>query len=207
MNMYTLVKSKFNTILAVQVKLLEQRVLFFTPLDFQRIFHISPLKAKYFLETNTSRGLFIRLKKGLYSLRKNVPSEEEIANALYKPSYISFEYALCRYNIMPEMTYSVTSATTKSTRNFEIGEKVFSYYTIQKKSFTGYMPEKIGKNVVLMAEPEKAFVDYMYFVSLGKRTYNERMSTLKLNKKKVIYFAKLYNRPSLIHLIKKYDKR
>ena len=88
MNMYTLVKSKFNTILAVQDKLLEQRVLFFTPLDFQRIFHISPLKAKYFLETNTSRGLFIRLKKGLYSLRKNVPSEEEIANALYKPSYI-----------------------------------------------------------------------------------------------------------------------
>lgn len=207
MNMYTLVKSKFNTILDIQDKLLEQGVMFFTLLDFQRIFHISPLKAKYFLETNTRRGLFIRLKKGLYSLKKNITSEEEIANALYKPSYISFEYALARYNIIPEMAYSVTSATTKPTRAFEVGEKIFTYYTIQKKAFMGYVPEKIGKNVILFAEPEKAFVDYMYFVSLGKKTYNERINASMLNKKKVMYYAKIYNRPGLLHLIKKYDKR
>lgn len=63
----------------------------FTPQDFERIFYTPHFKTKYFLETQTEDGLFARLKQGIYSLKTDLPSEEEIANSLYKPAYISFE--------------------------------------------------------------------------------------------------------------------
>ena len=36
---------------------------------------------------------------------------------------------------------------------------------------------------VLMAEPEKALVDYLYFVNLKRKTLNERLTVRKLKKK------------------------
>mgnify|MGYP001558536152 CR=1 FL=1 len=118
--------------LVVQSELHSQNIKVFTALEFSRIFHTSPTKTKYFLEAYTDRGLFVRLRRGLYVLKNEYPSEEEIANQLYQPSYISFEYALARYSIIPEMVYTVTSASTKPTRRFEVSEKTFEYLTIKK---------------------------------------------------------------------------
>ncbi len=82
--MYTLLKPLF-----VQEVLLRRGAGIFTPQDFQRIFRASPIQARYFLEKNAREDLFLRLKKELYALKINPPSEEEIANRLYRPSYIS----------------------------------------------------------------------------------------------------------------------
>jgi hypothetical protein len=38
------------------------------------------------------------------------------------------------------MPYAVTSATTKPTRAFAVGERTFSYLTIQRIAYTGYAP-------------------------------------------------------------------
>ena len=38
-----------------------------------------------------------------------------IANQIYYPSYISFEFALSYYNLIPEGVYSITSASTLRT--------------------------------------------------------------------------------------------
>lgn len=197
-------KQKITTIL-VQEILKAKDIRFFTFDAFQRIFQVSLTKAKYFLETYTRKGLFVRLKKGLYVLKYSFPGEEEIANALYKPSYISFEYVLSRYGIMPEMVYVVTSATIKPTREFLVSEKEFSYLTIKKPTFTGYSLLKEEKRSYLMADPEKAFVDYLYFVSLGKKSPADRLNTSGLKKEKVFRYAGLFKREGLIKLVKKYD--
>ncbi len=192
-------------ILAVQNELIDRGALLFTPQEFGRIFCASFLETKYFLETNTKKGLFIRLKKGLYGLKRHIPNEEEIANALYGPSYISFEYALAKYGIIPEMSYSITSATTKPTRIFNVVNKTFSYSKVKKHFFTGYIPVKKEGRVFLIAEPEKALIDYLYFVSLGKKTYNDRLNTAGLDKEKIIRYAGLFERSGLIKLLKNYD--
>ena len=192
--------------LGVQKELLSRKVSLFTAQEFIRIFHSSPEKTKYFLETYTRKGLFVRLKQGLYALEDRFPTGEEIANALYRTSYISFEYALAKYSIIPEAVYGITSATTKSTRIFEAANLGFEYFKIKKQAFTGYALIKEGTartSSVLIAEPEKAVVDFLYFVSLGKRQPNDRMTTRGLNKKKIIKYAKLYNHPGLIKLIQK----
>lgn len=194
--MYTLLKPLF-----IREELLKKGLLIFTPNDFERTFQLSKQKAKYFLEKESKEGLLLRLKKGLYCLKSDRISEEEIANRLYQPSYISFEYALSCYNILPEMPYSLTSATTKPTRTFTVSDKVFSYFTIKKEAYTGYTLIKRGRTSFLMAEPEKALVDYLYFAVLGKKPLNDRLKTSSLQKEKLLKYASLFNRDKLDVLI------
>ncbi len=197
-------KQRILTILSVPKELLARRVFLFTSQEFQRIFKSSHPQTKYFLETYTRQGMFVRLKPGLYAFEGRMPSGEEIANALYQPSYISFEYALARYGIIPEIVYALTSATTKPTRTFTAANLGFEYFKIKKQAFTGYGLVQDGKDrtrSVLMAEPEKAVADFLYFVSLGKRQLNDRMTLKGLDRKKIIRYAKLFERPGLMQLI------
>jgi predicted transcriptional regulator of viral defense system len=195
--MYTLLKP-----LSVREELLRRSVGIFTPQDFQRIFDANRLRTKYFLEEQVHSGLFLRLKNGLYALKTDPPPEEEIANRLYRPSYLSFEYALAAYNILPEMPYAVTSATTKPTRSFAVGEHTFSYLTIQRAAYTGYAPVQRSRRTVLIADPEKALVDYLYFVSLGRKPGNDRLNAASLDRQKALSYASLYHRTSLEQRIK-----
>jgi predicted transcriptional regulator of viral defense system len=194
--MYTLLKP-----LSVRQELLRKKVSAFTSQDFQRIFHTDHFQTKYFLEKHTRDGLFWRLKKGFYTLKTDPPLEEEIANLLYRPSYLSFEYALGMYNFLPEMPYMITSATTKPTRTFKAGEKSFSYFTIKRQAFTGYLPVKRAGRTILLAEPEKALVDYLYFVALGKKPRNDRLILANLDKEKAFRYSSLYQRPGLDKLL------
>jgi len=200
--MLSLSKSKFIPPLAVHDALQEKGVALFTPQEFSRIFKASPRQTRYFLEAYTKRGLLSRLKKGLYALKEMVPSEEMIANALYKPSYISLEYALARYGIIPEMPYTITSVTTRITASFVVGDKEFSYKKIKQKAFTGYRPERVGERTVFIADPEKALADYLYFVSLGKKRLNDRLMLSRLERKKILSYANLFGRKGLNELAK-----
>lgn len=168
--MYTLLKP-----LKVREMLLERNIRIFTATEFVRIFHTSSYVTKYFLETQVNEGLLLRLKQGIYTLKTDSPFEEEIANAIYKPSYISFEYALAHYHILPEMPYTVTSATTKPTRLLTAVNVSFSYRTIKKEAYTGYSLRKQNGQSFLIAEKEKAIVDYLYFVTLQKIPGSERL--------------------------------
>ena len=55
---------------------------------------------------------------------------------------------------------------------------------------------------MLMAVPEKALLDYLYFVDLKHKTLNGRLNVRNLKKNAVLEYAKLYRRKSLIKLSK-----
>ncbi len=169
----------------------------FSPQEFQRLLQISPARAKYFLETYCKKGWFVRLKKGLYASKDNFPSQAEIANRLYQPSYISFEYALQIHGLIPESTYTITSATPKPTRVFVVDGVSYSFCSLNKNLFNGYFPFKQNGVSVLLAEPEKALSDYLYLVTLGKKAPLERLNLDKLDKTKMLIYEKIFNRPLL----------
>lgn len=200
--MYNLIKP-----LLVREELLKRKIRILSNHEFSQIFKLSPYQAEYQLRQLVEEGLLTRLKRGSYTLKTDPPSEEEIANALYKPSYISFEYALAYYNIIPEMTYQVTSATTKPTRLFTTDHQSFSYYTIKPEAYTGYILTQRENKRFYIAKPEKALVDYLYLISLGQRvtsrshSLNDRLELQSLNHNKIGSYAKLYNRPKLYQLI------
>jgi len=194
-------KTRTTDPLVVHDALREKRVDLFTTHDFGRILKVSPRNARHFLAAYTKRGLLVRLRKGLYALKELIPNEEVVANALYQPSYISLEYALSRYGIIPEMPYTITSVTTKITAIFTVLGRDFSYQKIKKSAYTGYIPEKVGRHTAFIATPEKALTDYLYFVSLGKKIMNDRLSIDRLDHKKIRAYGKRYARPRLDALI------
>ena len=180
---------------------MRRKLRLFSVREFERIFDTSPNTTKHFLETQVDNEFLVRLKRGVYAIRTDLPAQEEIANALYRPSYISFEFALAYYNLLPEMPYTVTSATTMPTRFFSTSSGAFSYRTIKREAFTGYILFKKENSSFLIAEKEKALVDYLYFVVLKKATLNDRISVKELDRKKIREFAKLFDNQRLFHFI------
>jgi predicted transcriptional regulator of viral defense system len=106
------------------------------------------------------------LKKGLYELgylRNGLSSDLFIANKHYEPSYVSLETALSYYSIIPEVAMGVTSITTKPTRKFRNKYGLFAYRRIVERPYTGYRIIDDRGQMVKIAEPGKALVDYIYF--------------------------------------------
>lgn len=114
------------------------------------------------------KGQLIRIKKGLYTFgdryRKRLISLEVLANLIYGPSYVSREYALQYYGMIPEAVHEMTSMSIKRYKQFNTPLGAFSYEPINKNVFS------VGVNLVhfspyhsaLMASPEKALADYIY---------------------------------------------
>ena len=187
--------------ICVQQALQAKGVRLFSPMDFQRVFGVSLRATQEFIKDHCD-DLFLKIRNGLYAVRLEPPQEEAIANRLYAPSYISFEYALARYGIIPESVYAVTSATTRITREFIVSNKSFTYSHIKKQAYRGYGTEKIAGMTVFIAEPEKALVDYLYFIDLKRKTLNERLNVRRVKKKLVIEYARFFGRKSLMKLVK-----
>ena len=112
------------------------------------------------------KGWLIGLKRGVYLLNKNDRrvdiDNNVIANVLYEPSYLSLEYALNFYGIIPEAVADITSVTTRKTMRFsnELGN--FIYQKIKPQAFPGFKRMEQKKNSFFIAEAEKAIVDFLY---------------------------------------------
>jgi predicted transcriptional regulator of viral defense system len=183
----------------VQRFLQENGLQLFTPHDFQHLFGVTLRAAQEFIKDH-QEDIFLKIRNGLYSLISYPAKEEIIANRLYPPSYISFEYAMSYYGIIPELVYAVTSATTRITREFTVNNKLYTYSRIKKQAYRGYKRGKMEGTTVFIANPEKALADYLYFVDLGRKKLNERLMIRDIRKKELIKYAKLFDRKSLTRL-------
>jgi predicted transcriptional regulator of viral defense system len=148
------------------------------------------------------KGWLCSLKRGLYEItypKDFFIPDMYISNVLYSPSYVSLETALSNYSIIPEVSMNVTSITTKPTRRFRNKHGLFIYRTVKRNAFAGYHIEKHQDFNVRIAEPEKAFIDFLYFKSFRSEKFDiseERInkdSIAQMNKRKLSAYAKLYN--------------
>jgi len=113
------------------------------------------------------KGLLVQLRRGLYVLgkteRKIEPSSLFVSGQMYSPSYISLEYALGLYGLIPEMVVEITSVTTKNPARFQNEFGKFSYQHIKRAAFRGFLTERDKAGLAyFIAEPEKAVADFIY---------------------------------------------
>lgn len=181
----------------VENELRKQAVGVFSPQDLQHLFGASEISLRFLLTRAVKRGDVLKFRRALYGLAAYPPSELEIANQLYRPSYISFTFALSYYHIVPETVYAITSATPRTTASFTVLEKQFVYHRIKRAAFTGYTAEKVNQRTVWIAEPEKALIDTLYFVALKKQGLPERLDLARLSKQKMRGYAKMFDYPDL----------
>ncbi len=176
----------------------------FSPQDLRHLLNTSEVSIRFLLTRAHKRGDIQKLRRGLYALPDKAPSELEIANALVKPSYVSFHYAMAYYHLIPEAVYQVASATTRNTRRFQFAGTEYSYRHLKTAAFAGYKPEQVGGRTVLIAEPEKAFLDSLYLATLGRLTLPERLDAQALDWKRVIKLGRLFGRQDLMTALEKY---
>ncbi|MBI2410645.1 MAG: hypothetical protein HYV32_01985 [Candidatus Kerfeldbacteria bacterium] len=186
----------------VEEKLKTLGLLVFTPQQFKNIFGVTKETASVFISHNISvGGIFIKLRNGFYTVKDAYVSHFFIANKLYEPSYISMATALSHYGIIPEVVYTITSITIKISREFNTPKGVFLYQHIKKEAFTGYSLQHIDNTKVLIAAPEKALADYLYFVDLKRVSLNDRLELKNIKKSVLLEFVKLFERPSMLQLV------
>jgi len=114
-----------------------------------------------------AKNVIIRVKKGLYifgdSYRLKPYSREILANLIYGPSYVSLEYALSHHGLIPERVETITSITTRRSRDFDTPFGTFSYRMLKGPRYAvGAILETAGKTSFLVASPEKALADKVW---------------------------------------------
>lgn len=109
-------------------------------------------------------GEVIRLRRGLYETNPSTPPYM-VANQIFGPSYISFEYALSWYGVIPEGVVSVTSATygKHRTARFTNSLGTFWYMDIPERVFEiGVQEWDTDDGKCRIATKEKAVCDKLY---------------------------------------------
>jgi len=148
----------------------------------------------YWVKKLLKTGDIITLKNGLYVSRQYLfgldrnPALKELyfeylANVLRYPSYITLEYAMSKYGLIPESIFSITSVTLKSSRIYQNNLVSFSYRSIKPELFEGFVNVDFEGKRVKIATKAKTLYDFLYFkkfVSL-QQLKNELNSSLRIN--------------------------
>jgi predicted transcriptional regulator of viral defense system len=144
-------------------------------LDGQKLFD-------YQISMWVKKGHLLRLRNGVYAFAKDKETikGEEIAALIYEPSYLSLESALAWYGFIPEMVYSYVSVTARINRKFTNDFGTFLYRHIKPELFWGYTETKTRHGHYLMAEPEKALLDYLY-LNLSKIRNEADFDNIRFN--------------------------
>lgn len=87
---------------------------------------------------------------------------EWMAQRLCDPSYLSLEWALAYYQLIPESVFAYTSVCTKKTQTFMTSLWVYAYQSMRSSLFFGYDMVSIGSYSVRIAQVEKVLLDYFY---------------------------------------------
>lgn len=123
-------------------------------------------------------GELIPVVRGLYETDTNIPGYY-LAQMIYGPSYLSFEFALAYYGLIPEAAYNFTSATfeKKKAKQYSTPYGTFTYRDVPSTAYpVGIVLHVENGYGFQIASPEKAICDELYLVSpLKNRRELERL--------------------------------
>lgn len=157
------------------------------------------------------RGYIEKLKRGIYifTARKKGLGPEEISFLMYEPSYLSLEFALSFYGLIPEMVYTLTAVTSRNTKKINNSSGNFTYRHVKQELFFGYKPRETKNGKYLFATPEKALLDYFYLNQhtlksqddIKELRINCEIFSKLVNKKQMQDYLHIYNSQVLTHSI------
>jgi predicted transcriptional regulator of viral defense system len=161
----------------------------------QDVQKIAPNFYRIQLDRWQKKGYIKRIKKEYYYFTDREIDQNFLfysSNKIYSPSYISLEKAFQYYDFIPEEIFQITSVSSKKTTKFTTSLGNFSYRHIKPSIFFGYRMIDYGKQKILLAEPEKAVLDYLYLNPRLKAADDFR--EIRINKQEfleIIDFTKL----------------
>lgn len=114
-------------------------------------------------------GKLIQVRKGWYLIAQPYRQQDitlpVIANRVVHPSYLSLDWALQYYDLIPEHVPNPTSVTSGRGIRFMFRDNLFIYRHIQPAFFLGYEQRDYNGCKIVVALPEKALLDKIYLFS------------------------------------------
>jgi len=161
-----------------------------------------------------SKGYIKKICQGFYVFSDLEINEKDmfiIANKIYEPSYVSLETALSFYGLIPETVYSVTSVTSRNTKDKKTLIGTFIYKRIKSSFMFGYDLEKHNGFNYRIAEMEKAILDYLYLnakinnrESFDETRFNVTELISRLDVEKFNKYLEAFNNKALARRAKKF---
>ncbi len=162
-------------------------------------------------------GQLIQVKRGFFIDPNDYYVPECLAGIIYGPSYISFEYALSYYGLIPERASAITSAVYNKNKNkkFHTPAGNFYYYYLPVKIYPYGIIRLTAKSLsdgkdygYLIAAPEKALCDTLYKTAPIDSMRNlepllfddlriEKEDILKLDVESLMFLAPMYRKKTL----------
>jgi predicted transcriptional regulator of viral defense system len=149
-----------------------QEILRFCETAYIEAQNLLPLLGEYtnphdFIFRLCKRGDLIRLKNGFFVIAEKIKDKtvpyEQIANLLHGPSYISYEWALSYYGMIPEGVYVVTSVSAIKSVSYKTPLGTFEYsYLSHARYAIGIDQKENASGNFLIATPEKALADLVH---------------------------------------------
>ena len=103
------------------------------------------------IKRDCDSGILFRLNRGLYEDDRHI-NPMLLACHILSPSYISFDYALSYYGLIPERVAAITSATLNERKN-KTYSNVFGRYEYQD------VPERVfSSGLEIISEDRKSVV-------------------------------------------------
>ena len=161
------------------------------------------------------KGKLFKIITGLYETDPNTPGYL-LASSLYGPSYISFDFALSYYGLIPERVSTITCATFNKKKRKQYNTKfgVFTYKDVPSSAYPEEILLKQENNYSYqIATKEKALCDKLYSLkplknlsNLETMLFNDLRIDIeefkKINIKKIEKLSNLYHSTNVALLLK-----
>lgn len=172
------------------------------------------------IRSMVQKGELISLKRGLYETDATCPGYV-LAYELTGPSYLSFEYALSWYGMIPERVAVYTSAIYGKRKKLSFQNK-FGFYTyrdIPVEVFPYYYTREFSKDrPFFIATKEKALCDMLTTISpiRGIHDFEEYLFEgmrldedifMELDFERILRIAPMYHRTNLDQLVRLIRRR
>lgn len=151
-------------------------------------------------------GIISRVLKGFY-VTKNCDLWT-LSARINESSYVSMDSALAMHGLIgsiPQRSLSVVCKGRKRTINAPCGS--IHFYSILPEFFFGFSKLSSGVSV---ADPEKAFIDLIYFYVKGASFLIDPLKDVnieKINKNKLFIYLKKYKNPKFVKFMKSFFRK
>lgn len=168
---------------------------FFTVADIVEMTELLPASARRWLIRKVESGELIRVRRNLYVLSDTWVAYERLdhfrlANVVQTPSYVSYLSALAHYEMTTQIPISIVeSANPVRSSSYEVQNWTYRYYYCRHPYYSDY----IKSQGVFIATPEKALIDSVYLMSLGRYELDrEALDLRSINWKSVNKILRAY---------------
>jgi len=140
------------------------------------------------------RGVLQKISRGKYAIYGKKILPEVIACQIYYPCYLSLKTVLSRHGVINQIPRQIQLVTSRKSQRVSIMGNEIIYRQIKPGLYWGYFKQS--------AYPEKALLDLLYYVSLGKETVSlNELDLARLDRKRLQSFSRKFP-PKVKNLVK-----